>query len=127
MRPVKRFWIFYEEVKNTLFASLAVLTFSSALAAAAPDHVDITWLSISNIHYEMGLHNILTDGYITRIPQSEFHGGGGGLANTAHAWLPDVNGITRVLNALGGPKKINLLLTGHSHFDHLAEFWKNQL
>ena len=26
--------------------------------------------------------------------------------------------VTRVMNALGGPSSVNLLLTGHSHFDH---------
>src|SRR5256885_10491634 len=31
---------------------------------------------------------------------------------------PDVDAVTRVLNALGGKSRINLLLTGHSHFDH---------
>jgi L-ascorbate metabolism protein UlaG (beta-lactamase superfamily) len=32
--------------------------------------------------------------------------------------LPDVAAVTRVMSALGGPSSVNLLLTGHSHFDH---------
>ena len=89
-----------------------------ALPAAAPGWVDITWMSISNMYYELGSKYILTDGYFTRIPQSEFFGGGGGLAGTHQSFVPDVNAVTRVMNALGGPRKFSLLLTGHSHFDH---------
>jgi len=87
-------------------------------SAAGCSYVDITWMSISNIYYELGPLHILTDGYISRVPQSEFYGGGGGLANTRHPYKPDVSAVTRVMNALGGPHKVNLLLTGHSHFDH---------
>jgi hypothetical protein len=83
-----------------------------------PDHVDITWMSISNMFYEIGPLGVIIDGYITRIPQSEFYGGGGGLAYTRKAYRPDVNGVTRVMNALGGASKIQILLSGHSHFDH---------
>jgi len=86
--------------------------------AAGPDHVDITWMSIANIHYQMGALGVLTDGYITRLPESEFHGGGGGYAYTRKPWKPDVAAVARVLDAIGGPGKINLLLTGHSHWDH---------
>jgi len=88
------------------------------LRAAAPSHVDITWMSISNIYYDFGITRVLTDGYITRVPQSAFFGGGGGLAQTRQAFTPDVDAVTRVLTALGGPSSVNLLLTGHSHFDH---------
>lgn len=87
-------------------------------AAAGPDHVDITWMSIANIHYHLGALQILTDGYITRIPESEFHGGGGGYAWTRRPHRPDVAAVARVLDAIGGPERVNLLLTGHSHWDH---------
>src|SRR5260221_13478520 len=86
--------------------------------AAAPRYVDITWFSISNVYYQVGPLNIVTDGYITRIPASAFFGGGGGLARTRQPYKPDVAAVTRVLTALGGPSRVNLLLTGHSHFDH---------
>jgi hypothetical protein len=89
-----------------------------AAGAAGPDHVSITWMSVTNIYYELGPLHILTDGYITRIPKEEFYGGGGGYAFTHHSHAPDVAAVTRVLEALGGPKSINLLLTGHSHWDH---------
>ena len=44
---------------------------------AGPDHVDITWMSISNMFYEIGSVGIVTDGYITRIPKSAFYGAPG--------------------------------------------------
>lgn len=98
--------------------ALSALTGVLRLSAAAPSYVDISWFSISNMYYELGPLKIITDGYITRVPQSAFFGGGGGLANTHEAFKPDVAGVTRVLNALGGRSSVNLLLTGHSHFDH---------
>jgi hypothetical protein len=102
----------------TLLLLALVLSAPAPAASLAPAYVDITWMSISNIYYEIGSMGILTDGYFTRIPQSAFYGGGGGLANTRQAYRPDVATVTRVMDALGGPSKINLLLTGHSHFDH---------
>lgn len=83
-----------------------------------PDHVDITWFSIANMYFEVGDRRIVADGYVTRLPQEIFSGGGGGLARTARAFRPDVAAVTRVLDAFGGPSSVNLLLTGHSHFDH---------
>jgi L-ascorbate metabolism protein UlaG (beta-lactamase superfamily) len=80
--------------------------------------VDITWMSVSNIYAQLGPLNIIIDGYITRIPGKNFHGGGGGLMNTTSPNIPDVAAVTQVLTALGGPSQVNLLLTGHSHFDH---------
>jgi hypothetical protein len=88
------------------------------VAGGGVSHVDITWLSISNVYYELGPLNIMTDGYITRIPMSNFFGGRGGLAFTHTPNVPEVAAVRRVLDALGGPLKVNLLLSGHSHFDH---------
>ena len=90
----------------------------TVVRASGPDHVDLTWMSISNVYYELGALRILTDGYITRLPESAFFGGGGGLANTRQTFKPDIDAVRRVLNAIGGPPSVNLLLTGHSHFDH---------
>src|SRR5262245_25839349 len=102
-------------------ATIAGLIGACALVsvdAAGPRFVDITWMSISNVYYELGSLRILTDGYITRLPQSAFSGGGGGLATTRQPFKPDVPAVARVLTAIGGPPSVNLLLTGHSHFDH---------
>jgi hypothetical protein len=91
---------------------------ASPAAGAGPEHVDITWLSVTNVHYRIGARGVLTDGYVSRIPQSAFYGGGGGLAYSRSAYRPDSALVARVLGALGGPSSIDLLLTGHSHFDH---------
>jgi L-ascorbate metabolism protein UlaG (beta-lactamase superfamily) len=88
------------------------------LSAPAPAYVDMTWMSIANMYYEIGPLKILTDGYISRVPQSEFYGGGSGLAQTHDPFKPDVAAVTRVMQAIGGASSVNLLLTGHSHFDH---------
>jgi len=98
--------------------ALMVLGAAVPIRAVGPSFVDMTWMSISNIYYELGSLRILTDGYITRLPQDAFFGGGGGLASTRRAFTPDVNAVKRVLAALGGRSSLSLLLTGHSHFDH---------
>jgi hypothetical protein len=105
-------------VAAALAGVVAIAAMTPASAAGGPSYVDITWFSISNVYYELGPLKIVTDGYITRIPPSAFYGGGGGLANTHQAFTPDVAGVTRVMNAFGGRSSVNLLLTGHSHFDH---------
>jgi L-ascorbate metabolism protein UlaG (beta-lactamase superfamily) len=99
-------------------AALCVALMLVRAAAAGPAFVDITWMSISNMLYEIGSVNVVTDGYISRLPQSEFFGGGGGLANTKRPLTPDVAAVARVVNALGRPPRVSLLLTGHSHWDH---------
>jgi hypothetical protein len=95
-----------------------VLLGAAPAVAAGPRHVDITWMSIANVHFAIGDLRILADGYITRIPEREFHGGGGGYAYTRTPWKPDVAAVARVLEAIGGPREVGLLLTGHSHWDH---------
>jgi hypothetical protein len=101
----------------SIFAPLVLGTVEIA-SGTVPSHVDITWMSIANVYYELGSKYILTNGYISRIPQSNFFGGGGGLAHTHRGYGSNAKAVARVLNALGGRKKVNLLLTGHSHFDH---------
>ena len=82
---------------RTAVSKLAVVLFALFLIcpvrASGPSYVDMTWLSISNIYYELGTLRILTDGYITRLPQSAFFGGGGGLATTRQAFKPDVDAV----------------------------------
>ncbi len=100
---------------------LMALVVGTSVAAAQPPgpaYVDISWLSVTNIYYEMGALGVLTDGYITRIPKNVFFGNSGGLAQSHAPQKPDVAAVTRVMNALGGPTKVGLLLAGHSHFDH---------
>jgi hypothetical protein len=102
-----------------LTAIVAAVTASSSVPAATPpSSVDITWMSISNVYYDFGTTGVLTDGYISRIPEREFFGGPSGLARTRTPQVSDSRAVARVLSALGGAAKVNLLLTGHSHFDH---------
>lgn len=91
---------------------------AGATLAGAPRFVDITWFSVSNVYYEIGDFRIVTDGYVTRLPAAHFSGGGGGLANSAGPAVPDADAVSRVIEAFGGRSRVNLLLTGHSHFDH---------
>lgn len=103
-----------------MLRSLTTLVAAAALVLvrpAVPSYVDITWMSVTNMYYELGPLRIVTDGYITRLPRNRFAGGGGGLAKGPVS-VPDVAGVTRVLAALGGPSSVTLLLNGHSHFDH---------
>ena len=58
------------------------------LFAAKSSYVDITWMSIANMYYEIGGRGIITDGYFSRIPQDQFYGGGGGLAWYPHGFNP---------------------------------------
>ena len=77
------------------FACAVVLVLTAAFApvvgrqqpagAQGPAFVDITWMSISNACTGSAPFGVLTDGYISRIPQSAFFGGGGGLAQTRQA------------------------------------------
>ena len=119
-QPVPQMWSSRSGLGRLIIASALWASGSAgALAAGAgPDHVSITWMSVTNIYYELGPLRILTDGYITRIPKEEFYGGGGGYAFTRHPHTPDVAAVTRVLEALGGTQSVDLLLTGHSHWDH---------
>ena len=85
---------------------------------AGPLSIGITWASIANIYLELGSVSAMIDGYITRLPSTDFYGGGGGLAFTHTNYSSDEAAIGRVLTALGGPTHIDYLLTGHSHWDH---------
>jgi L-ascorbate metabolism protein UlaG (beta-lactamase superfamily) len=102
-------------------ASLATI-FASAVACAsvsppAPaSHVDLSWLSITNVYFQIGAVNVLTDGYVTRLPQSAF--ADQSLVRSRGAYRPDSAAVARVLAALGGPTSVQVLLSGHSHFDH---------
>jgi L-ascorbate metabolism protein UlaG (beta-lactamase superfamily) len=104
-------------MKRLALALLALGTLG-AVPHEAPSHVDITWMSVTNMYYEIGPLGIVTDGYITRIPPSTFFGGKTGGAQTHAPQKPDSAAVARVLDALGGPSKVQLLLSGHSHWDH---------
>ena len=103
---------------GTFFIVLTVSCGSEPPTVSGPSFVDLTWLSMANMHYQIGDIGVVTDGYFTRIPREDFYGGGGGLGRTYAAHQPDVDAVARVLGALGGSTRVDVLLTGHSHFDH---------
>ncbi len=99
--------------------SLLVLALCGLLQTArAADHVDITWMSISNLHLDFGIRGIVVDGYISRLPEDLFFGGGGGLAQTHRSVKPDEAAVREVFDAIGGRRAVSMLINGHSHFDH---------
>lgn len=87
-----------------------------ALPNAPSAAVDITWLSVTNVYLRVGPLGILTDGYVTRLPQSVFIGDF--LQHSRAAYRPDSAAVARMLALLGGPTAVHALLNGHSHFDH---------
>jgi len=101
---------------SAVIACIALM--AGAPAKAAPDHVDITWMSITNMYFELGGQKIVADGYITRLPADLFQSGDSIYGKTARTARPDVAAVKEVLDALGGKPAVNLLLTGHNHFDH---------
>jgi hypothetical protein len=86
--------------------------------ASVPDHVDLTWMSVTSMYFDFGALGVIADGYVSRIPKDNFYGPGGGLGQTRRPYRPDSAAVARMLGALGGSQKVNVLLTGHSHFDH---------
>lgn len=105
-------------MRHCLWGFAALFCWLPNAGAAGPDHVEITWMSIANLYIEAGPIKTVFDGYITRLPQRAFHGGGGGYAYTERPFRPDSAAVARVLDAIGGPGAVNLLITGHSHWDH---------
>jgi hypothetical protein len=89
---------------------------SASAGRASTPYVDLSWLSITNVYFQIGALNVLTDGYITRIPQSAFVDQS--LVHSRGAVRPDSAAVARVVAALGGPSSVRVLLSGHSHYDH---------
>ena len=113
--------------KGLLAACCAlVLVHASACSTAIPSTrgatdaratgFDVTWLSVTNLHLRVGLLGILVDGYLTRVPQSTFVAPD--MLRTRAAVRPDSALVARVLATIGGPSAVNVILSGHSHFDH---------
>ena len=98
-----------------VFSYFFLLGLLSAPAhAAPPDKISLTWMSIANWFIEVGDTRIVTDGYITRIPETAFSGPSFAYGQPS---VPDTAGIQQVIQALGSPK-VDFILTGHSHYDH---------
>ena len=90
---------------------------ASGSSVAAPiSSADITWLSVTNLHLRVGSLGILVDGYVSRVPQSTFVARD--LLRTRAPSRPDSAMVARVLAVIGGSSTVNVVLSGHSHFDH---------
>lgn len=102
----------------SLTGPLATRALAAGRQAVGSHEVRLTWLSIANWLFEIGDLRIVTDGTITRFPRENFFGPGNGLEFTFEPVTIDVQGVERVIDALGGNKKVDFILTGHSHMDH---------
>ena len=65
-----------------------------ALPTSGAVSVDLTWLSVTNVYLRVGPLGILTDGYVTRIPQSAFVGEY--LQHSRAAYRPDSAAVARM-------------------------------
>ena len=78
-------------------AFFAFVAFTAGAAAqAAPDHVDITWMSITNMYFELGDQKIVADGYITRLPEELFQRTDSIYGKTVRTARPDVAAVKEV-------------------------------
>ena len=92
-------------------------------ADESTNDVELTWMSIANWYFKIGDLRIVMDGYITRVPGPPFfvpspQFPADQFAFTIGPRTVEVGSIKRVLEALPARGKLDLLLTGHSHFDH---------
>jgi hypothetical protein len=103
------------------FAVLASVFGPPTQAQQAP-RVELTWMSIANWEINTGAKRIWMDAYFTRVPQSIFFAPPG-LPNDMYAYTResrgvDMDAIRKVREAALGADKVDLLLVGHTHWDH---------
>lgn len=111
--------------KRSRFACLVaacIAAAGSSALAADPPKVEMTWLSIANWYFVIGGKRILMDGYVTRLPEKLFVASPL-YANDRYTFTTgpaavDMAAVTRVRDAMLGGDKLDLLLVGHSHWDH---------
>lgn len=97
---------------------VACVTTPVQQSTSPPAWVDVTWMSVTNMYYEIGSIGVVTDGYISRVPRDMFFGGASGIARTRASFASDSVTVREVLTAIGGPSRVQILLSAHSHFDH---------
>ena len=100
-----------------LFAGLAIVCIQDQKTTETP-HVDLTWMSNTNWLIETEDTRILLDGWITRIPPPPRPDIKNPETLAVQPLVPDTAGIKRVFNVLEKEKKIEYILSSHSHFDH---------
>lgn len=109
---------------NRKIIALTALTISlaSAAALAAPPSVEMTWMSIANWYFKIGNTRVLMDGYISRVPEATFTASpifpNDKYTYTTAPYGVDSTSVKKVRDAMLGSDKLDLMLVGHSHFDH---------
>ncbi len=104
--------------------ALTALAFSlvSATVSAAPPSVEMTWMSIANWYFKIGNTRVLMDGYVSRVPEATFTPSpvfpNDMYTYTKAPYGVDAASVSKVHNVLLGSDKLDLVLVGHSHFDH---------
>ena len=109
--------------KGLAAAVLLTMAAWAAPAFAAPDRVELTWMSIANWYFKIGDKRILMDGYITRIPGPPFFQAPPNIPGDLYAYTQkpygiDTDAIRKVRDAMLGSDKLDYILVGHSHWDH---------
>ncbi|MDQ6628489.1 MAG: MBL fold metallo-hydrolase [Pseudomonadota bacterium] len=108
--------------KLIALAALALSSVATLDAHAAPPTVEMTWMSIANWYFKIGDKRIVMDGYITRVPEAQFVPSPvfpkDMYTFTKAAYGIDTASIAKVRDAMLGADKVDLLLVGHSHWDH---------
>jgi len=95
----------------------------AAIPALAATTVEMTWMSIANWYFKIGEKRIMMDAYISRLPGPPFFYApsaypGDLYAYTKSSYAVETDSIRKVRDAVLGDKKLDLLLAGHSHWDH---------
>lgn len=92
------------------------------VARAAPPTVEMTWMSIANWYVKIGDKRIMMDAYISRVPEAAFVAPPAYpkdlYAYTKEPYGVDRASIEKVRDAVLGGDKLDMLIVGHSHFDH---------
>ncbi|HEY1227823.1 MAG TPA: hypothetical protein VGF26_10935, partial [Ramlibacter sp.] len=109
------------KIRNLLAPAL-LASLLAAPALSQPASVELTWMSIANWDMKIGSKRIMMDGYFSRLPNSLFYPPPG-LPNDMYAYTKapagvDMDSIRKVKDAELGAAKLDLLLVGHSHWDH---------
>lgn len=105
------------------FAVVSALSIATtSQAQTQTPRVELTWMSIANWEMKFGDKRIWMDAYFTRLPQASFYPPPG-LPNDQYAYTRSAQGVDmealrRVREAALGSAKLDLLLVGHSHWDH---------
>ena len=110
-------------MKQKLIAVTALaFSLASGTVFAAPPSIEMTWMSVASWYFKIGDKRVLMDGYITRVPESIFTPSPvfpkDMYTYTKAPFGVDSASISKVHDAMMGSDKLDLMLVGHSHWDH---------